>query len=463
MARKAKAGTGIQVTNADSMGSNPAAIIKSDGWDNLLTSANRKNTNRLTGVGFQSVIKFAKEDFEQLYRYSGLARKAVDLPAFEMTRQWITIPQDEDGDILERMEELSVKKRVRDALKWASLFGGALIVMILDDGGSLETPLNEEGLRSVADLVVYDRHQITWGQVELNQDVNSPNFGKPEFYTITPYTSGSVSQFRIHYSRVIRVEGNDLPGREKARNDGWSASVYESMYEELRNLGVINNSTAGIVQDFIQAVINIENLSEMIAGGQEDLVQKRLDIMNLGRSVMKTILLDKEETYSKEASSVAGLADLVDRAMIMLSTVTGIPVTKLFGRSSAGMNSTGDNDIRNFYDEIKSKQEDVLLPVISRIAYLIQRSLNGSFKGKELDDWSIEFNPLWQMSKKEEAEHRKTVAETDKIYIDSSVLDPSEVALARFGGQRYSTETMLDKKYRNKKGELPEPENSNDE
>jgi hypothetical protein len=36
------------------------------------------------------------------------------------------------------------------------------------------------------------------------------------------------------------------------------------------------------------------------------------------------------------------------------------------------------------------------------------------------------------------------MAETDAIYIDRGVLDPNEVAISRFGGDRWSMNTLID-------------------
>lgn len=430
-------------------------IVNADGWDSFYTNVKK---GRLNSVSFGRGLSLAKEQIQEIYRYSGFARKVVDLPAFEMTRQWISIEGDEDGEILSRMEELGARNLFREALQWADMFGGSMMVMIIDDGGALDQPLNEEAIRDIVDLRVYDRHQVSWGLPDLDDDLMSRNFGKPRIYTINPYTSGMSTSFKIHYTRVLRFDGDDLPERERVRNDGWGDSVYHTCYEELRNLGIVNNATASIVDDFVQTIVQIDNLAELIASGQDDIIKKRLEIINMGRSVMRTILLDKEESYTKEASTVAGLGDLIDRAMIMLAGVRGIPVTKLFGRSAAGQNSTGENDIRNFYDEMKSKQEDKLLPPLERFVALLMKALDGPFNGKPPEDWSVTFNPLWQMSEKETVDVRKIVAETDKIYLDTTVLDPTEVANARFGGDRYSPETKLDKKFREADGSLPVPE-----
>ena len=134
------------------------------------------------------------------------------------------------------------------------------------------------------------------------------------------------------------------------------------------------------------------------------------------------------------------MPDLIDRLMLALAGATGIPATKLFGQSPAGMNSTGESDLRNFYDMLKSKQEDVLLPPLSRLLYLIGLARNPGIKTEKM---KVVFNPMWQMTDEQEANWRKTVAETDEIYVSIGALDGPTVARNRFGSGTFSSETIM--------------------
>ena len=68
------------------------------------------------------------------------------------------------------------------------------------------------------------------------------------------------------------------------------------------------------------------------------------------------------------------------------------------------------------------------------------------------------WNPLWQMSDLEQAEIEKKRAETDAIYIQAGVVSAEEIALSRFGGDAYSTDTVLDMEKRAELAAMPEPE-----
>ena len=93
---------------------------------------------------------------------------------------------------------------------------------------------------------------------------------------------------------------------------------------------------------------------------------------------------------------------------------------------------------------------------------MIQLSSNGSTNGKLDEDWKIEFNPLWQPTEAEVVETRNKQADTDMKYIQAGVLTPEEVAISRFGGDEYSSETILiEATDRSNIGVVEEPKESN--
>ena len=40
------------------------------------------------------------------------------------------------------------------AIRWARLFGGSIAVMLINDGGRLEDPLNLRNIKSIDDILV---------------------------------------------------------------------------------------------------------------------------------------------------------------------------------------------------------------------------------------------------------------------------------------------------------------------
>ena len=66
------------------------------------------------------------------------------------------------------------------------------------------------------------------------------------------------------------------------------------------------------------------------------------------------------------------------------------PVTKLFGRSPAGMNATGESDMNNYYDYIDGLRENQLRPLLERLLPIMALSAWGTVP----DDLDIDFPPL---------------------------------------------------------------------
>jgi hypothetical protein len=84
-------------------------------------------------------------------------------------------------------------------------------------------------------------------------------------------------------------------------------------------------------------------------------------------------------------------------------------MVRLFGQSPAGLNSTGESDIRNYYDGIRAKQERHLRAPLSPLLKILHRSVTGR---PAPDNFTFEFNPLWQLTDEQKATIAKTTAET---------------------------------------------------
>ena len=411
-----------------------------DGWINLLTGYGMQNKDKTKSTNYQHDYYLNEVECRGLFRSEGIAKRIVELPTREMTRKGFTIDGDTDGAIVKFYKELKADVAIRNLLRWAKVYGGAVAVLWIDDGQTLDQPLNENDIKSIEMIRVYQRWRVDRSQY-LNNDPTSKNFGLPDFFQISPTTGSS---FKVHYSRTLMIDGVELPEDVRQSNNGWGDSVYQATYDFIRRLSTTYGHAEHILQDFVQKIISIENLQEMIAGGQEALIIQRLHIMDMSRSILNTILLDSKEKCESTTTSVAGLSDLLERFSQAVSAVTGIPMSLLMGQAPKGLNATGESEVRFWYDNVSSEQEEILLPPIQRLVRLIMLCKEGPTKGKELDTWAVNFVPLWQMSEKEVVEIHKGQAEADRAYIETGVLEPYEVANARFGGDKYSTETKLE-------------------
>jgi phage-related protein (TIGR01555 family) len=101
-------------------------------------------------------------------------------------------------------------------------------------------------------------------------------------------------------------------------------------------------------------------------------------------------ILGENDSYETHQYTFGGIADVYDRFMMDVAGAAETPVTKLFGRSPAGMNATGESDMQNYYDTIEEKQENELRPVYDKLLPIIMMSTFGAIP----DDFDYDFNPV---------------------------------------------------------------------
>ena len=420
-----------------------------DGWQNLMTGAGNALTDKGANTNFLLGTILTRGELAELYRGEGVSKKIVQVPVHDMTRAGFNIEGDSENSIIKALDKIQTRQAIKKALTWARLFGGSLLVMGINDAGrnsgkrAFEAPLNEGRIKSIDFFRVYDKSQVTWDTVDIDSNPSSENFGKPLLFKITPITEGSAEEFKVHYTRCIRFIGEELPEREAAEVNWWGDSVLQACYTRLRGFGNALIATESILDEFIVGILTINNLQDLIADGQEDLITKRLQQIDMSKHILNTMLVDKDEEFTRISATVNGIKDILEFLKDVLSAVSGIPQMKLFGEQSKGLGGESGGNIRMYYDDISEAQTTELEPKLRRIISLLLKS--SSFQGPESlgEDWTISFNSLWQASAKETAEARLSTAKADEVYMAYGALSPKEVAMSRFGGETYSTDTNL--------------------
>jgi len=343
-----------------------------------------------------------------------------------------------------------------EALKWERLFGGSLIVLGAMDGQPLDMPMVVQRVQSIEWLKVIDMWDVDLPSSEWDRDPTSPTYGQVIRYMCQFRVSGTgrIDRILVHNTRCLPFYGENIPkslvmGDQRTRY--WGASTLQAIWEQLANMGGTMQAVTNILYEFIIGKYTFSNLAEMMAAGNEAKLINRMSAIQMSKSVINAVMLGEGEAYQRDAASVAGLADLVDRMMMLLSGVTSIPVTRLFGRSPAGMNATGESDLSTYYDMVRAKQKTDLQPNLHKFIILLAQI------SKFADTPSVVFNPLRQNTPKEQAEIEKLEADTylataqaDQIYIMNQVASPEEIALQR--------EFITEEEYNLLRGEIPDEE-----
>lgn len=342
---------------------------------NLLEATNYENT-RLTR-DFQLLVT--------LYRSNWLTRKIIDLPAEDMLKNWYQVVSDMSPDQLDKLQKVERRTKTRagilQGLKWGRLFGGgACIIIIKGHEDRLDTPLDLADVMpgSYKGLIPLDRWSGITPTADLIDDLSSPDFGLPEGYRVT-LQNGTV--FEIHSSRVLRFQGRDLPSWEKAAEMQWGVSEIEIVFDELRKRDNTSFNIAGLVFLANIRVLTLPNIAESLALAPGQVQQQLYNILEAQNRIMSSMgmmVLPKDGQFNTHAYSFSGLNEIYESFMLDCAGAAEIPVTKLFGRSPAGMNATGESDLQNYYDGIEQKQEADLRPQLEKLLPIICTSTFGA-------------------------------------------------------------------------------------
>lgn len=429
----------------------PKAAPRVDGWENANTGIGILGRDKRAGGNF-FVDTIPQEYAETVWRSSDLAARIVETLPNEMLREGYELEIQADTELEEliepEFERLAVTEKLRRALYFSRAYGGAGILLGADDGSAeLSKPLNENSIRTFDFLTVLTPRELQ--PVAYYSNPLHPKYGEIQTYRLLPLVTdgGSASTSPIvHESRVMRIEGTTTSALSMWRsvNPGWGDSIFVRVLETMQDFQAAWSGAAILLQDFAPPVLKIKGLAKILASVSGDALAERARGIELSRSIARTLIIDSEEEYARQTVNVAGLPEMLEKMMLRLAAAAGMPVSLLMGQAPAGLNATGDSDIRFFYDQVSALQERMCKPALTRIARLMLLNKSGPAKGKLPEHFEIEFEPFWQLSELEQAQVRLTQAQTDQIYLANQVVTPQEIARSRFSATGYSTTTTID-------------------
>ena len=292
---------------------------------------------------------------------------------------------------------------------------------MLIEGQRMDTPLdiNTVGKGSFKGILALDRWLLNPSLGDLVQQFG-PDFGMPKFYDIIA-TSFVMPTTRIHYTRLVRFGGIELPYLWKQAENLWDESVVERMWDRLL---AFDSSTQGAAQLVFKAhlrTIGVEGLREILAAGgvMEQALIRQFEYIRRFQSNEGITLLDSKDEFQTHQYSFSGLSDLLMQFGQQISGSTGIPLVRLFGQSPSGLNSTGESDLRTYYDTVNKDQERKLKKPLSKVLNVLSMSELGRPLSPET---IIKFNPLWQLSDKEKADIANTDGQNMNALFNSGII-----------------------------------------
>ena len=346
-----------------------------------------------------------------LYRGNWVVQNVVGLMVDDMLREWYKLQSGASPKELDRLEQeerrTGLRSRLNEGLRWGRLYGGAAGLILIDGQEDLSKPLDLDMVYpgSFKGLYVLDRWQgIT------------PNLGlvivageeEPESYAITDSSGNTVVS--VHYSRVVRFTGRDLPRLERQAEMYWGESEVEALCRDVVAHDNVSANMAALTFQANVTTMEVKGLEQLLSLAPSD-VQRRFWTVMQAQSVLRTNfatqVVEQGTKVETKQYTFTGLQEIYESMCMNLCGASHYPMTKLFGRSPGGLDSTGESDLRNYYDYVDSQREAKLRPALQKLLPVLAMSAWGYVP----DDLDITFPPLWTPTAKELADIAKTKAE----------------------------------------------------
>ena len=370
-------------------------------------------------------------DLENLYKTNSMAKNIVDIPAEDLTRNgWILNIEDDKlkAAYESKLRQLKAKDRFEKMFMFERVYGDGFISIgtVEDRNYKLSDQLDPLRIKKIPYLNAFSGKKVS--NRKVNEDMFSPEYGQIETFEINRSRKiellDDIRDRTIHKSRVLHQQ--DLRFEDELEG----TSLLENLYDILTVVDTSVWSVGQMLYDFVFKVFksaDVRNLNE----NDRTMIAMNADYKFRTEALS---IIDKEEDLQKVATQTGGIDNLLDFVWDYLAGAARMPKTVLKGQES-GTVTGAQYDVMNYYSRITAMQENQLRPhleYLMRLLFWSSEECGGTIDPDSIE-WSIEFNPLWNVDSKTDAEIRKLTAETDAIYIGNGVTDPDEVKESRFG------------------------------
>lgn len=405
--------------------------IELERGDPIARKVVHKPVDQAMRPGFDLVIKESADGRDTKGRRSGDDQR----PALKLER-----------DVRARWKALKVFPAVRKAWKWARREGGAAILVGSPDAADMAAPLGRTGRVDIRWLRVL-RARDLW-PARYYSNPRGEKFDEPELWAVNTASKfgsgGGLPQMPVHESRLWIFPGETVtdepyPGQ---LHPGFGDSVLLRFFRVLRRYGSACAGVEALLSKFGEPVLQMEGLASMLAKDKAGEIRAAIEAVEYIASIYRVRLVDAQDKFSREAPSVAGVADLLANVARELAAAADMPVTEIFGDVVGGIGDNSQGPKLAWFDVVAGLRDEHAVPPITWLTELIMRGLG---RGQLPDDWEVVGRPLWQASAKEQADTEKVEADIDSAYLDRGVVTPAMVMRRAAVVKRYSIDvTELD-------------------
>lgn len=328
-----------------------------------------------------------------LYKTYGILAKVVDVPVDDAYRyggfeiQAETIDDNELKELERALKTNADIEQLKQARKWARLFGGAAIICL--DGKDLSEPLDYKKLyQNEVSFFPVDRWQLNYSEGNINTPGGT-------WYLNTAYgqieaQSGTV----IDKSRIKLVKGKIAPFQIAQMTNFWGISVYEQIFQDMNQLFKSRDVLFELLDEAKTDILKLESLQTALSNQNAmNALQRMVDFIAKNKNYKSQITLSTKDDYDQKTMSFSGIEGILKEIRIMMAGSANMPVNKLWGEGVTGFGS-GEDSLENYNglieSEIRGADLDTILWILKIRSYQLF--------GREIEDLFIDWKELRVLS-----------------------------------------------------------------
>lgn len=374
------------------------------------------------------------QEWVRWYNTSWEAGKIVDIPVQDAFRIPVKITGLEQPDIeaIEKyMKYLDVNNNFKRAATIERLLGGCVIIVgVKDENDNPESVLDLKRLKQggITFLNVITTEKIT--KCEYETDVFSPEYDKPKYYMI--------NGIKTHVSRLIVFDGDPLFNHTsmnllqnfRYNPAGFGESVLSRLYDSLVRATGTQEGAYHLVNLASVLLVKCERFIDLQATRQGNAALNMLDKIAEQLSIYRGAVIDgKGIEIAQHSATFGSVPELLNTCLQILAAGSDIPATRFLGDSPSGLNSTGESDLENYYNNVDSYQTTRLEPKYRKMLDLIGSCIWGFNVWKEKSkNLAFEFEPLWNINKMDQATVDKTRADILRQFKEDGIISDKQYA-----------------------------------
>lgn len=379
--------------------------------------------------------------WEKGCKFSVTDRGYEDL-VVEMNRLINGTPQVPELGMKWRKKPISLRFFVEAAAREAEAYGGAAIVLDIDDGRPWSEPVDVSRIRSIRDIRIFTRRYIR----PYDNDTESPDFHS-EFYQFYAsaglhfgYVGGRALRFddgKVHYSRVIPFHGRTkvLSRRARDLSDGWygdsrcrrmiipaveSFQTWRSVAQQASRFGIPSVRVKGLSTE------RARNRATLNSGGAVETYQQQLEArgqeLQEAWSIFRILFSDMDKEIVDWINlPYQGQEKAWDLCKRQLVATSGLTEYLLFKGTSDGGGLLRKNDEISRERALVEGVQDDMTPAVYKLAAFLMLAQDGPCGGQPPEDWSVAFNDRYPGNPMEIARTQQIQATTIRTLNEAAI------------------------------------------